>query len=223
MEKRNVKLVLIKKGLKYYRCLLNDRHNAKLIISDETEKLETGKPYDLLVVDKSVSSKYGVDIIFDLVGEAKADEIVSFKHPIFNTEIVDKCKHLGGKFDHEERAWIFSSIVSSEVEELDFIYNSSPVAIEITAKKQLYGFKDPVTFYGYDVCKAFSRDGGARLGDGIAHISGEYGSGGSKNNWQTHVMKDCTFRLKIPSELLKLKKAQANDPDNENWEIKTLE
>lgn len=43
----------------------------------------------------------------------------------------------------------------------------------------------PITYAGRVLARAFGRDGGARLGTGVAILAGDIGSGGSRRYWTT--------------------------------------
>lgn len=69
---------------------------------------------------------------------------------------------------------------------------------------------DSIILFGRTIAKAFGRDSGARLGEGIVFIKGDYSSGGSTKNWKT-VISNATFEIHnfpIPSlQLLDVKEA----------------
>ncbi|MCA2486271.1 hypothetical protein LAZ45_25205, partial [Vibrio alginolyticus] len=72
-----------------------------------------------------------------------------------------------------------------------------------------------IEFLGYPVCKAFSRDSGARIETGIALLSGYCTSGGSKKRWTTVLSEGATLRLKIPVDLL-------NIYEDKKFQVKTI-
>lgn len=191
---------VIKRNRLYYAAEQNG-YKCKIKIDDERAKLELGEN-TLLLKDISVKSKYGIDRIYALCGLVKNSEIVSLRHDLYNQNLVDECRNLGGRWDAEEKAWIFSDIVEDKVNELDELFNSEKVVVEITANDDCWQPCRAVTFLGYTIAKAFGRDSGAKLGEEVSLISGKISSGGSMKNWQTKIEEGSIFRLKVARELL---------------------
>ncbi|ENM3764267.1 hypothetical protein O1E19_003340, partial [Vibrio cholerae] len=157
------------------------------------------------------------DLIYKLAANVEEQTklgICSLKSE-YNTLLIEKCRKLGGTWDKSQGAWIFSSIVEKEVEELDQTFNSDLITIEIEAIEEIQEQGKPIEFLGYPVCKAFSRDSGARIETGIALISGYCTSGGSKNRWTTVLSEGATLRLKIPVDLL-------NIYEDKRFQVKTI-
>ena len=158
--------------------------------------------HTLLLNDVSVKSKFGTDRIYELCGKVKTNEIVSLQHDLYNQNLVNECRNLGGKWDVESKTWIFSDIVKDKVNELDELFNGEKVAVEITAITQCLKECGPIAFLGYTIAKAFGRDSGARIGDSVCLISGKISSGGSMKNWSTKIEEGSVFRLKVAKGLL---------------------
>lgn len=194
-------LNLVKKNRVYFKCLTENGYEVKLKITQKSEHLELGKQ-ELLVNDCSVRTKYGTDVIFELESVTKKDSIITLKHDRYNTILVEKCKNLGGKWDADEKVWVFNAIVEDKVEELELLFNSNVAQIEVTANEDLFGSQEAVYCCGYPIAKARGRDSGANLCDGVAMISGRINSGGSMKNWCTFVDKDSKFRLSCSKVLL---------------------
>ena len=110
---------------------------------------------------------------------------------------------MGGRWDSQSKAWVFSAIVEDKVEELDALFNTNIITAEITAKMEIHGGQGAVNFCGYPLAKAFGRDSGAKVCDGVALIKGDIGSGGSQKNWATIVSVGSVFRLQVSATLLK--------------------
>ncbi|MDF4628658.1 hypothetical protein P3493_24425, partial [Vibrio parahaemolyticus] len=87
--------------------------------------------------------------------------------------------------------------------------------IEIEAIEEIQEHGKAIEFLGYPVCKAFSRDSGARIETGIALLSGYCTSGGSKKRWTTVLSEGATLRLKIPVDLL-------NIYEDKKFQVKTI-
>lgn len=52
------------------------------------------------------------------------------------------------------------------------------------------GWQGPVEVAGRTIARAWGRDSGAKLGDGVVKLQGRVGSGGSMKNWETVVDAD---------------------------------
>ena len=192
---------LIKKNRIYFAAKNSSGYDCKVKITPESESLELGT-HDLLIDDVSVRTKYGFDLIYLVKSNVKETGIVSLKHFTYNAWMVKDCKKLGGKWDPEVKAWIFSAIVEDKVEELELEYNEKIVDVEIKAKSDLVNCFNGVDFCGYTVALAKDRDGGAKLADGVYKISGEIKSGGSMKYWETRVSQGSVFRLKASAALI---------------------
>lgn len=198
-------LNIIKRNRKYFAAETASKHKCKLLIDSNSENLELGE-HCLAVEDISVRSKYGTDLIYKLSASAEAQAeqgIVSLKSD-YNSLLVEECRWLGGTWDKEQNAWIFPGFVSDEVEELDEIYNSAPITVEITAIEEIREYGKGIEFLGRPLCRAFGRDSGARIDSDIALISGFATSGGSHKNWATILKEDSVLRLQVPSAILEI-------------------
>lgn len=194
---------VIKKNRKYFEATLNG-YKCKILIDAASENLEPGE-HTLEVDDISVRSKYGTDLIFKLKASPEQQEeagICTLRTPFFNKNLVNECHRLGGKWDPEEKAWIFSGLVEEEVEALDDKYNSPLVGMEITALTNLYGSQEPIYLAGFKIATAKGRDSGATLSEGISFIKGEYTSSGSMKNWNTKIAEGSVFRMLVPENCL---------------------
>lgn len=199
---KTIKFEIIKKNRKYFAAITKG-YKCKILIDSNSETLEPG-PAELLVSDVSVRTKYGTDLIFKLCAEASEQKeagIVTLQHFRFNRNLVKHCRDLGGKWDEESKAWVFSDIVSDKVEELDFIYNSKLIPVEIEAVEKIFNYHESVEYLGYTIAYASGRDSGAKLGDCVSLISGSIDSGGSVKNWGTIVREGSKFRLNVPAKL----------------------
>ncbi len=201
---KTIKLKILKKNRKYFACM-SDNYKCKLLINENSSHLEPGgEPREFLVNDISVRSKYGTDLIYELYAKdtEETQGICTLKHEKFNSNLVNACKKLGGKWDKGESAWIFSAIIEDKVEELDVLYNSEHITVEITAKNRMEWRTESVDFLGYTIARAYGRDTGAKLGDGVSQIEGKIDSAGSMKNWTTVVTIGSIFRLMVPKDLL---------------------
>lgn len=199
MKLTTVKLNILKKNRVYFQCKTENGYDVKLRINDASKDLSLGT-HELLVEDASIRTKYGTDVIYIMHSEAGNEKIVL--KSAYNEWLVEACKNLGGVWDREDKVWIFSTAVQKEVEDLDFIYNSELVTINLTAKRDVYACCGPITFLGYRLLTATGRDSGTKMEEGVAIISGERKSGGSRANWETQLSEGSILRLQIPKEVL---------------------
>lgn len=227
---KTITLNVIKKNRKYFACKTASGHKARLIIDDNSKDLPLGEQ-ELPVNDCSKRTKYGTDLIFELAADAETIAeagIVTLEHFMYNSDLVEQCKSLGGKWDSEEKCWVFSDIVADKVEELDDLYNSELISIEITNVCNWNGKPDtigehtgPVYFLGYMLARARGRDSGAELGDNISLIRGGVRSGGSMKNWYTIIEEESVLRLKVPKKLLDIHMTE-NGILWDEWKVETL-
>lgn len=212
--------IVVKKSRKYFQCKFPSGCPFKLVIDSNSDSLEPGE-HALDLDDLSVRTKYGTDLIFKLklsAEEQKTAGICTLKAE-YNTILVEKCKRLGGTFDRDTGAWVFSGCVADEVEKLDEVFNSEKVTVEITAIDRIFCYGNDgnfPSFLGYTLARAKDRDSGASLQHGVALIEGEVSSGGSRKNWATIVESGSVFRLQVPQQLLVL------DDLNGEFEVKVL-
>lgn len=211
IDLKTVTLNLIKKNRVYFKCENEKGYEVKLKITPESENMELGT-HTLFVEDLTVRSKYGTEVIYAVKSELKEEDgIVTLSHR-YNKKLVKKCNELGGKWDSSLRVWVFPEIVEDKVEELDYLYNSNVVDIEITALEDIYNGQDSVYFLGYPIAKATGRDSGATICDDISMIQGKVLSGGSSKNWSTEIKKGSIFRLRVSTNLL-------DDYTSEEWKV----
>lgn len=198
---KTVTLNLLKKNRVWIDCKTESGYSCKLRSCELSKELELGV-HILLIEDISVRSKYGIDLKFEMKSSLKQG-ICSFKPKSFNCWSTNSCKDLGGRWDHEEKSWIFSSLVSDKVDDLEDLYNGNFINVEISLKgdhpKTCCG--DSVDFIGYPISIASSRDSGARLGHGVYLLSGKIDSGGSMKNWCSVVYENSVFRLSVSEKL----------------------
>ena len=194
---------IIKKNRKYFACTFESGAKFKLVIDDNSTDLDPGV-HTLDIKDQSVRTKYGTDLIFSLAGDAKEQAnagICTLDAP-YNVSLVEQCKELGGTWDRDSQVWVFSGLISDQVEELEATYTDDPVPVEVTAQTDLSEWHGSVTFAGYVIATASGRDSGAQLGRDVAKVSGAINSGGSVKNWSTRVTQGSVFRLMVPRGLL---------------------
>ena len=118
----------------------------------------------------------------------------------YNAGFVQKCRNFRGKFNKSENAWYFDDSIIDYVREamIEFFGTTGETPYEncilLISDFSSDAGRSAVTLFGRTVAIAFGRDSGARLGDDIVFISGEYNSIGSVKNWYTSV-SNATFEI----------------------------
>jgi len=194
---------------------IGDSCPCKIKKCQKTADLIAGEDFMLLVEDVSIRSKYGTDLRYEVISTASKEKC--FIDALYNEDLVDRCKCLGGIWDEEAQVWAFDGIVKDRVEELEAIYCSEMVSVEITARIEVFEYNANIKFLGYPLCYATGRDSGAKLCRGISLIEGKISSGGSHKNWLTKISENSKFRLKISKLLLD------NGSDIPYFDVKILE
>jgi hypothetical protein len=212
-----IELTIEKKNRKYFAATKKNGYRVKVLLDKSSEDLPLGKQ-TLRVVDMSVRSKYGIDEIYRLESEELKK---SWENPVtlkakYNEALVRECRQLVGKWDPDAKVWVFPRMVEDMVEELDYYYGAKLIPIEIESKKQIQQ-QGWITFLGYPIAGAKHRDSGADLFDGVAFISGAFGSGGSRKNWYTYIKPASVFRLEISENVLEL-----FEPEKLDWEFRLI-
>lgn len=116
----------------------------------------------------------------------------------YNAEFVQKCRNLRGKF--KSGAWWFDDSIIDYVREamIQFYGTTGEMPVEycslVISDFSETMSRGPVVLFGRTIAKAYGRDSGAKLGEAIIFISGEYDSGGSVKNWTTRV-ENATFEI----------------------------
>jgi DNA-binding Xre family transcriptional regulator len=214
---KTLTLDIIKKNRKYFACTNSNGYKCKLVIDANSENLETGR-HELLVDDISVRSKYGTDLIYKLSSSSNSQKnagITTLQHHTYNSKLVDECRKLGGKWDADEKVWLFNGIVENEVEELDYKYNSELINVKLTALDDICEYHSGVEVVGHTIARAYDRDGGATLQEGVALVSGTVTSGGSRKNWTTVVREGAVIKMQIPQNLI-------SEIDSDEWDVKII-
>jgi hypothetical protein len=193
---------VMKKNRKFFKISIKG-FECRLKIDDNTESLQLGVQ-TLVLEDVSVRTKYGTDVIYQLNGsvEAQSNGICTLSVPFYNHMLVDQCRNLGGRWDSESKTWVFNQMVQDEVDELDDKFNSELVTVDLFFGDDLMSDCGPFTYRGFTLAQAWCRDSGAKLGDGVALLSGKINSGGSFKNWGTRISEGTKLRLQVPGALL---------------------
>lgn len=114
----------------------------------------------------------------------------------YHPNLPTQAKALGGKFDSFTKAWNFDARDEERVREMAIgIYGTDgtdtetvTVRIEVGEGNDLVS-RDREALYlgGQEIARAFGRDSGAKLGDGVVVIEGRAESGGSAKNWDARL------------------------------------
>lgn len=217
---KTINFKILKINRIWIEATIGETCKCKIKVSDDTKDLKAGETYALLVEDVSIRSKYGTDLRYEVKSSAGDGEPVFIK-TIYNSWLVEECKKLGGRWDSEEKVWVFNSFVKDKVEDLEAIYNSDSINIEIKTLESIYRDKGPLEFLGYPLCYATGRDSGAKLYDGVSLLQGRIYSAGSVKNWGTKCSQGSIFRLTISRGVLETFKTDEFDVrilENENRE-----
>lgn len=195
---------VLKKNRKYFAASLNG-YKCRILIDELSQNLSIGTQL-LDVEDISIRSKYGTDLIFKLKPSIEEQNESGFitLNSTYNTYLVDKCRALGGQWDKSSECWVFSGLIEEKVDELAYIFNSSLVPVEVTIHDDydVYEEKGTLCCLGYPVARAFDRDSGARVEEGVGVVAGGFTSGGSKKNWVTQAKSGTVFRFEVAEQVL---------------------
>ena len=110
----------------------------------------------------------------------------------YNAAFVSAAKRLGGKWSAPK--WVFDIRNEQRVRAAcmehygtDGLQPMDAVTLRIVFRPNHYEDRGAITVGGREVARAFNRDSGAKLADGIVVLDGGFTSGGSMKNWETRV------------------------------------
>lgn len=118
------------------------------------------------------------------------DSTISVESP-YNADFVKAARDMGGRWDGSSSSWLFDRRDEADVKALCMkIYGtdgdmSDVVTIKVTFPEGYEEYTEPIALSGRLIARAFGRDSGARLGEGVRLVSGGFNSGGSVKNWKT--------------------------------------
>lgn len=116
----------------------------------------------------------------------------------YNKEFVNKARNLRGNW--KDGAWWFDDSIIEYVSDVmnEIFGTTGEIPFEnctlLVKNFSDFGNRTSVVLFGRTIARAFGRDSGAKLGDGIIFIDGKYNSGGSVKNWGT-VVDNATFEI----------------------------
>lgn len=107
----------------------------------------------------------------------------------YNPYLPMRARQLGGRWQPNTRQWVFDTRDEVDVRALYVsIYGTdgsavATVDLEVDSSEfDLSTDNRTAWFAGREIAHVFSRDGGARLGEGVRILAGSIGSGGSRNH-----------------------------------------
>ena len=114
-----------------------------------------------------------------------------------------RAKKLGGRWDSGAKEWTFDARDEERVRALCLeIYGedgngtSDLVTVRVSFEKDCWAAAAGYFVAGRCVGRAFGRDSGARLGEGVVVIEGSVSSGGSRKNWTTFVKAGTVIEIR---------------------------
>lgn len=135
----------------------------------------------------------------------------------YNPEFVRRIKHMKGKW--RDGCWEVRADLIEEVRALMVeIYGrddrpTKMVNIKVTAKEALTSdYCSGIEMFGRSICRAYGRDSGAKISDGIVFLKGDCTSDGSMKNWYTKIFEGSVFIVyDVPVLALEFENPYAND------------
>lgn len=141
----------------------------------------------------------------------------------YNPALPARAKSLGGKFSSTSKAWYFDKRDEERVCEIardiygtDGRTQSEPMlTIKVKATQGQSIYTASVFVAGREIARAFGRESGAKLGEGVIQLEGRIKSSGSVKNWYTDVTAGSVFEIRdIPKRAV-----DAYDFPANGWEI----
>lgn len=143
----------------------------------------------------------------------------------YHPEFPKAARRLGGKWDGASKTWRFDARDEERVRELcrevygeDGRADAPTVTIRATCVDHINTYDLSAYVAGRQVARAFDRDGGARLGDGMILISGGFGSSGSRKNPTLTIDKGTIIEIRdVPVTV-----AEAARQDTDEWDVQII-
>lgn len=139
----------------------------------------------------------------------------------YNGNFVHYIRRLDARWDADTKRWIVSeemlrrarTIMKKVYGETDLTPASELVTLKVHTTKEVWAIQKAIIIAGRTVARAFDRDGGAIVGNGVAFIRGAPESGGSRTRWATAIPADAEFEIyDVP--ITKAEEALANPPED---------
>lgn len=143
----------------------------------------------------------------------------------YNPEFVRSVKTIGGaRWDASRKAWKVPAACVDQVRQImrrvfgecDLPDESRRVNVKLHFNENVRSAdREPLIIFGKQIAHAFSRDGGAVVGDGVSFLEGKPTSGGSRANYCARVPAEAVVLLRnVPENLL-----SEELPDGVTYEI----
>lgn len=135
----------------------------------------------------------------------------------FNPAFVRRAKYLGGKWNAETKVWTFDARDEEDVRALCLdIYGIDGSPVKLVDVRVTYNYsecsdRDAIYFCGREIARAWGRDSGAKLGNGVKLVKGKVHSGGSVKNWATIIEKGTVLVIRDVPEPIALRECGKND------------
>jgi hypothetical protein len=139
----------------------------------------------------------------------------------YNARFVSKIKAAGAKWNATGKTWDMDSRsietareILREVYGMDDRPPTDLVDVRVATHKDLEFEQRAAVLFGRTIARAWGRDTGAKVGDGVSFIEGRPTSGGSMKNWITKIRKGSVIEIfDVPKSML----------ENLNPEVITVE
>ena len=162
-----------------------------------------------------------------LISITRSGSDISVGSP-FHPAFVNRAKELGGKWDSTAKVWTFDARDEDDVRALcravygtDGSPDTKLVDLRITFKSGARAGQRAVYVCGREIARAWGRDSGAKLGEGVKLVEGRITSGGSSKNWATVVDAGSVFIVRDVPEAKARAEAEACNTDEFSIEILT--
>lgn len=144
-----------------------------------------------------------MSIRIEKVKAANGSELIKLQSP-YHPNLPARAKALGGRFNGEDKSWYFDPRDEERVRTLVrkiFGTDGSSEATDLVTLRVSFpaGWRedrDGVFVAGRCIARAFGRDSGARLGEGVILLAGSIDSGGSRARWKTAVAAGSVFEVR---------------------------
>lgn len=137
----------------------------------------------------------------------------------YNKDFIGRIKTIGSaKWDPSKKCWTVSSEDKDQAKKILMeVYGEDgdtvpeEVTIRIRFTNDVEKTREPVTYAGKVLARAWDRDSGARVGDDVVLESGKIDSGGSRNYWKTVVAEGTVMTVKHVNKLMLGKELENDD------------
>lgn len=129
----------------------------------------------------------------------------------YNAEFVSQIKSKLGtrKYDREKGCWTINTDDLDIVKEIVLdVYgyteddDTDRVKVKITFNDDYCELKNGICIADRMLARAFHRDSGAKLGEGVTLLEGKIGSCGSRANWETYIDDGSVFLTTLPRKFI---------------------